>query len=130
VILLKKGDYFIVLLLIMAGLAWFIRDYVWSNTGNNMAVIEVNGQHYEKLSLNEDTKFKINFPDNKYIELTVENEEIWISEETVDCPEKICVKTGKISRPGESIVCLPNKTVIYIEGSLNNDNQEIDDISY
>ncbi len=30
------------------------------------------------------------------------------------CPDKLCVKTGWISRPGESIVCLPNRVVIEI----------------
>jgi hypothetical protein len=32
------------------------------------------------------------------------------------CPDKLCVKTGWISRPGESIVCLPNRVVIEIKG--------------
>ncbi len=32
------------------------------------------------------------------------------------CPDKLCVKTGWISRPGESIVCLPNRVVIEITG--------------
>ncbi len=30
------------------------------------------------------------------------------------CPDKLCVRTGWISRPGESIVCLPNRVVIEI----------------
>lgn len=32
------------------------------------------------------------------------------------CPDKLCVRTGWISRPGESIVCLPNRVVIEIVG--------------
>lgn len=31
-----------------------------------------------------------------------------------DCPDKLCVKTGWISSPGESIVCLPNRVVIEV----------------
>lgn len=30
------------------------------------------------------------------------------------CPDKLCVRTGWISRPGQSIVCLPNRVVIEI----------------
>ena len=30
------------------------------------------------------------------------------------CKNKICVNTGKISKKGESIVCLPNKTIVEI----------------
>jgi hypothetical protein len=32
------------------------------------------------------------------------------------CPEKICVKTGKISKPGQWIACLPNRVFISIRG--------------
>ncbi len=32
------------------------------------------------------------------------------------CPDKLCVRTGWISRPGESAVCLPNRVVIEVLG--------------
>jgi len=32
------------------------------------------------------------------------------------CPEKICVKTGRISKPGQWIACLPNRVFISIQG--------------
>jgi hypothetical protein len=32
------------------------------------------------------------------------------------CPDKLCVKTGWISSPGKSIVCLPNRVVIEVVG--------------
>lgn len=33
------------------------------------------------------------------------------------CPEKICIKTGAISKPGQWIACLPNKVFISVGGS-------------
>lgn len=30
------------------------------------------------------------------------------------CPDGICIKTGKISRPGQTIVCIPARIVIEI----------------
>lgn len=30
------------------------------------------------------------------------------------CPDKLCARRGWISRPGESIVCLPNRVVIEV----------------
>jgi hypothetical protein len=33
------------------------------------------------------------------------------------CSEKICIKTGRISKPGQWIACLPNKVFIVIRGS-------------
>ena len=33
-----------------------------------------------------------------------------------DCPDKTCVKTGKIKYIGQSIVCLPNKLAVSVIG--------------
>lgn len=33
-----------------------------------------------------------------------------------DCRDQVCVKTGKISRVGESILCLPAKVAVRITG--------------
>ncbi len=33
-----------------------------------------------------------------------------------DCKNKICVNTGKINSPGQSIVCLPNRIIVEITG--------------
>ena len=34
-----------------------------------------------------------------------------------DCPTQDCVHTGKITRPGQSIVCLPARISVVLEGS-------------
>ena len=36
--------------------------------------------------------------------------------EDADCPDRLCVKQGRIKKVGESIVCLPHKVVIEIVG--------------
>ncbi len=36
------------------------------------------------------------------------------------CPEKICVKTGRIGKPGQWIACLPNRVLITIGGRDRN----------
>lgn len=33
-----------------------------------------------------------------------------------DCPEQICVSSGWIGRPGQTIVCVPNRTVLRLVG--------------
>lgn len=33
-----------------------------------------------------------------------------------DCPTQDCVRTGAVSRPGQSIVCLPGQVVVKIVG--------------
>ena len=44
-----------------------------------------------------------------------------------DCPDKLDVKQGSISKVGEIIVCLPNRMVIELKGIDN--NREIDYMS-
>ncbi len=36
--------------------------------------------------------------------------------EYADCPDGLCIKQGKITKGGRSIVCLPNKVVVEIIG--------------
>ncbi|MDD3244152.1 MAG: NusG domain II-containing protein [Eubacteriales bacterium] len=33
-----------------------------------------------------------------------------------DCPDQVCVRTGWISRPGQTAVCLPNRLVVRVSG--------------
>ena len=35
------------------------------------------------------------------------------------CPDQVCVQTGKLTRAGESAVCLPAKVSLRLEGSEN-----------
>ncbi|MDZ7672018.1 MAG: NusG domain II-containing protein [Halanaerobiales bacterium] len=42
------------------------------------------------------------------------------------CPAKICKKTGWISKPGPSIICVPNKISVWIE----TEDSDIDAISW
>ncbi|MCH5351499.1 MAG: NusG domain II-containing protein [Clostridiales bacterium] len=62
---------------------------------------------------------ELSISDNAVIELEhltvhIELGKVWVTDS--DCPDKICEHTGKISRAGESIVCLPYGIVITING--------------
>ena len=49
--------------------------------------------------------------------VVVEDEEIFVSE--ADCPDKICVRTGRLSKAGDTAACLPHKILIEVkEGPL------------
>jgi len=45
-----------------------------------------------------------------------------------DCKNQVCVNTGKISKPGETIVCLPNYVIVEIVSSEEggDDDEAID----
>lgn len=43
------------------------------------------------------------------------------------CPNQFCVKQGFVSRPGQMLVCVPNRLVVLITGAQQN---ELDAITY
>ena len=61
------------------------------------------------IALGEDEHVKLELKDNQ------------ISFLETDCPDKICVRTGFISKVGQSAVCLPNRIVVKITGGNGNE---------
>lgn len=56
---------------------------------------------------------------------------VWIHDNCVemkeaDCPDKYCVKQGKITKTRQNIVCLPHKVVVEIAVSDNTKGNEAD----
>lgn len=43
------------------------------------------------------------------------------------CPNQFCVKQGFVSRPGQMLVCVPNRLVVLLAGAQQND---LDAITY
>lgn len=75
-------------------------------------LVIINGETKYTYSLNEDLQ-KVISQDGKQNTLVICDGFAYI--ESASCPDKICVSHRKISKAGETIVCLPNKLVIEIE---------------
>ena len=108
-------DLIIVGVLLVAALALFflMRARQDRDTGTGaQAVVTVDGQEIGRYPLSKSGTFPLNGGTNI---LVVENGEAWVSE--ADCPDKVCMGMGKISRNGEFIACLPNRVLIVIEGA-------------
>lgn len=80
-----------------------------TNKGN-YAIVTISGEQTAKYDLNENIQTDI--ISTGLNRLVIENGEAYISH--ADCKTNICVKTGKISKVGESIVCLPHNLIIEI----------------
>lgn len=46
--------------------------------------------------------------------------------EDADCPDKLCIKQGRIHYDGQSIVCLPNKVTAIVR---KGESQGVDDVA-
>jgi hypothetical protein len=107
------GDIFIILAVVALCVFLIIHGVTGAGASTDLTVrVTANGKEVMSLPLQDGIE-----------ELTFEGYQgdslLEISEGKVHmidsaCPDKLCVRTGWISRPGESIVCLPNKVVIEI----------------
>lgn len=101
-------------ILIVAVLVFFIISLI-SNNGNYVE-IKKNGEIIGKYSLFTDRTVEIR-DENGYNLLVIEDGKAYISD--ASCPDKLCMKQGKVSSSGAALVCLPNKTVITIYSDTN-----------
>ena len=88
-----------------------VRHRQEAKTGTDAVAVVRTDDGEEVYPLNKDGVFSLNGGTNT---LVIENGEAWVSE--ADCPDKICMGMGKISKNGEFIACLPNRVIIVVEG--------------
>ncbi len=112
--LIRKGDIAVILaIFLVAAVLWFFQT---RQTDKLEAVITVNGETVETIdlaSVKEKTTFELNTEPK--VVIAAENGAIYF--EQADCDDKLCVNCGKLSRKGDTAVCLPAKTVVTVSGS-------------
>jgi hypothetical protein len=114
--IITPGDKILVVLIVVIGIASLFAISRFKQPGDRV-IIEVNGQELQRLDLESSQEITVTGP--------IGNTRIKVGHGAVqvlssDCPEKICVKTGKIRHAGEIIVCVPNKVVVKIIGKTEN----------
>lgn len=101
----------LVLLCILA--FWLIKN---ADTGT-VAEIRVDGAVYDRINLAAVTEsYQIEL-DTQYGHNTILVEPGAISVIDADCPDHVCIRQGKLTGGGLSIICMPHRLVIQIGGS-------------
>lgn len=109
----KPTDIIIVLAAVALLALTFILRNVSSESGSEAGVFH-DGERIALLSLDKDGIY----PFDEYgVTVEVQSGRVRISES--DCPDKVCERTGFISSPMQTIVCLPNRISVRI---LNTDS--------
>ncbi|EJO5346289.1 NusG domain II-containing protein [Clostridium botulinum] len=130
---MKKGDkvilYIISVILALSIISIiFFKFFVKSE--NAVAIIKQDGKVIERIDLSKVEKkrqLKINYNHNGHKGYNIiEIDKGSIKFIDANCPDKICVKSGTLTKPGETAACLPHKLIIAIE---KNDNS-VDEVSY
>ena len=101
---------------IVAAMAILVSVIFWTSVGaeeGSMLSVYQEGALIKELSLDSDVEFVIE-GDYKNV-ITIKDGKAAITES--DCPGTDCVHSGWIHEAGRSIVCLPNRVELRIEGT-------------
>ncbi|MFV0504227.1 MAG: NusG domain II-containing protein [Lachnospirales bacterium] len=74
----------------------------------------------KSFNLSDDVVYTVN-EDGYYNEIKVLDGVVMV--EDANCKDGLCVSQGSISKVNETILCLPNKVLIEIEGSIENESE-------
>ncbi len=111
----RKGDALLLLAVAVAAALGFL----WLFTGKEAActaVVEQNGVEIRRISLQELTQpISLELNGGYPLVLAADREGVWV--EDASCPDKTCARTGKITRPGQTVVCLPARISVRLVGN-------------
>lgn len=128
--MIRRWDIIIMFILIFISLLPLgVFSYIQSDTidekSTYVAVILQNNEVIERITLTGHIgKETLNIKTAKNAINTIEIIDETIRIKGATCTDQVCVKTGFISRPGETIVCLPHKLLIEIE-TMNGETEDI-----
>ena len=104
---LKKGDIAVICSVAVAFVLSIVLLIPFSKQGSRVVVKQDNKIVYnESININKTVDTGTNT-------VIIKDGIVYISDAT--CKNQVCVNTGKISKKGESIICLPNKVIVEIK---------------
>jgi hypothetical protein len=111
----RPGDWLIVFVFVaLAGGSFWLGGLLSAsaNTAKNLvAAVTVGNREVTTLSLSTPSDFVVRGTLGEML-LQVTNRRIRVLRST--CPNQVCVRQGAVHRPGEMLVCVPNRLVVLI----------------
>ena len=115
----KIGDFIIILALSIATIVSLFASR--TDKAGTVIFISSNGQNVT-IPLSKDTLLNLSGPIGNS-KLKIENHIVYIT--NAPCSQRICQHQGRISKIGQSLICVPNKIVVQIMGKRKS-NLDID----
>lgn len=106
---MKKNDFYLILMVLGIAFISFVGYSLLADENDGKVLVQVDGEIVNTLDLTKDQVVEINNGTNQLEIKEHKANMIW-----ADCPDQVCVHQREISKKGESIICLPNKVVIYV----------------
>lgn len=96
-------------ILVASLVLWLILEL--TKQPGEIVIVRIDGVEVAEYSLLIDGIYELNEGTNI---LHIEDGKAWLEDAT--CPDKLCVKQGKINKNGETITCLPYKLTVTVYG--------------
>ena len=117
---MKKFDLIIIVSVLLISALTYIFMNFSAKSDTVYAVITIDGKEVQKITLDDplqDITIENRYGTNK-IEISSDGVSVVYS----DCTSQTCVHTGKITRTGQIIACLPHHLMISLEGVYEEDS--------
>lgn len=109
-----RNDIIVILTFLAIALVLFAFIKNPSNSGS-VAVVELNGKEIGRYPLSNEISLPIESHDGDILlVLQIKDKEVFVSSSV--CKDHSCERMGRISKKGESIICLPSRIIIKIQG--------------
>jgi len=113
---MKRGDIKIIVFILVIVLGAY--GYVFLkglSTNDKIVTISQDQELLYEFKIDDSYENMIKIDDDEdYNLICIQDGEVWIEE--ANCLNQVCVKHSKISKIGETIVCIPHKLIIEIKG--------------
>ena len=113
-----RNDIILICSVIVFTLIILVAITLINKTGSEV-IIEQNTKQVAVLDLNKDQEYNLYNGGKICNTVIIKNGEAYMI--YADCKDKICVNHNKISKNNESIICLPNKVIVTVTNSKNNE---------
>ena len=104
---MKKGDIIIIVTVCVLAAVLAVVFFSVKKDGKTL-LVKVDNETVYEYPLDTDREIVL-----QHNTAVIKDGEVYMRE--ADCKNQICVKSAKISKRGECIVCLPNKVILEIE---------------
>ena len=120
----KKKDLIVIIILLVVALVGLFIITQFNSTGEKKALVYFDNQQILEVDLTKGVDKSIEIPGHEHVILH-QYADGTIAFESSDCPDKVCVNTGKLKYSGSSAACLPNKIVVKIIDKGNEQDFDI-----
>ncbi|MDR0269193.1 NusG domain II-containing protein [Paenibacillus sp.] len=117
---MKRGDLLLISAILIVAVLLMVPRWVQNsndsekNHNDMKAVIKVDGKVYQTVALTQEEQM-IEVPsDHGHNVLKIHDHGIEMID--ADCPDQVCLSFGFKTRNGDTIVCLPHRVIVEIEG--------------